>query len=943
MKNSFLDKVSQHVVENYADQTERLCIVLPNRRAGLFLRSMIGKKFSRPVWSPTILSIEDFIFKLSGKQAADSVSLLFRLYRAYKECEGEKAQTIDEFLNWGQSILSDFNEVDMHLADAGKLFTHLQNLKEMDAWNPETGRPGNFREKYLDFYFSLGKLYETFTTQLLTEGFVYYGLACRLVERDAAAKCNEQQFSKVIFAGFNAFSVSEERIAEKLVLEGIGETLWDTDAYYLRDEEQEAGKFIRNYFRREKLFKKEDFRWTENLLSSEDKNVSIIGVAKDVGQAKTAGAILHQTTDECADLTETALVLADENLLFPVLHSLPEHVKANVTMGYPLKNHPLTGLFQKVFSLHETAEKLGNKGFYYRDVLHLFNQPYFIALTVSNRRWVKERENYFRANNRVFIRYGDLEKNAGESKQLVETLFTSWNGEPHRALQSLLGLCELLKTVFAADKVKNATDAEFLFELLKIIMQLQSYLSNDDEIKELKTLALLFKRLVSSASLPFYGEPLSGLQIMGMLETRTLDFENVILLSASEGFLPASSRTHSFIPYEIKKYYGIPVTADKDSIFAYHFYRLLQRAKNIHILYNTEPGDFGGGEKSRFIRQLLHELPKKNKSVKITEQVMTLPPVGKTGDNVIIAEKTEVVMQQLHKMAEKGFSPSALNTYKNCKLQFYFQYAERLAESDEVQETMEADTFGTMIHAVLEELYKEKEGQEITVDDVSAMKQRVAGLTQKAFENVYKSEEVATGKNLVSLRIAQRYVERFLEKEIEFLEKGNVVQLLKTEDQLSGSVNVNGLSVNLRGTADRIDKLNNRIIRIIDYKTGKTAAKEITVKELAELPVSPDLNKAFQLFFYAWLFYKNDEGRVTGEEKIQAGIISFKDLNAGLKALKLDNGELKTELLDEHVFPLFEEALQQLLSDVFSNATTFTQTEDMKICANCSFIGICRR
>jgi hypothetical protein len=943
MQNSFLDKVSQHIVDNYADDTEHLCIVLPNRRAGLFLRSMIGKKLSKPVWSPTIVSIEDFIIKLSNHQLIDNVSLMFRLYNAYKECEGDKAQTLDEFLNWGQSILGDFNEVDMHLADAEKLFSHLSQLKDMEAWNPETGHAGNLREKYLEFYYSLRNLYKVFTTSLLAENAAYYGLACRMVHENPAERCKEKNFNKVIFAGFNAFSISEERIAEKLVHSGLAETLWDTDTYYLNDIDQEAGSFIRKYIGREKLFKKDHFNWVENGLSEGEKNITIIGVAKDVGQAKTAGDILQKAAKEGIDFSETALVLADENLLFPMLHSLPDEVKVNVTMGFPLKNHPLTGLFQTVFTMQETEEKLGGKGFYFRDVLHLFNQPYFIALTADNRRWVKDREDYIRVNNRVFIRFGDVAKNSGSSMLLVETLFNSWQGSPVRALHDLLRLCELLKTIFLKDKERNATDAEFLFSLQKILTQLQTWLTEDNEVKEIKTLALLFKRLVSGASLPFYGEPLTGLQVMGMLETRTLDFENVILLSASEGFLPAGSRAHSFIPYEIKREYGIPVTGDKDSIFAYHFYRLLQRAKNIHILYNTEPGDFGGGEKSRFIRQLQSELPRKNPNAKITELLMTLPPSTKVTDDSIVVEKNEQIMQRLFQMAEKGFSPSALNTYKSCKLQFYFQNVEQLRENEEVEETLEADTFGTLIHAVLEEFYKPLEGKEISKADIKAMQPRVAELTQKAFANVYKSEETVAGKNLISLKIAQRYVERFLQQELEFVGTRHTVSLIKTEQKLEGKINVNDLVVNLRGTADRIDRLDNRIIRVIDYKTGKAAAKEITVKNFDELAFSPDLNKAFQLFFYAWLYWKSEEGLGTSGGGIQAGIISFKDLSAGVKALKLDTGDLKTDLLDENSFALFEKALHILLTDVFSSQAAFTQTDDLKICGYCSFAGICRR
>lgn len=939
MRQAFLDKVAQHIVENYADKTDELCIVLPNRRAGLFLRSLIGKKASKPLWSPAIFSIEDFIFKLSDCEPADTISLLFKLYSVYRKNEGSEAQSIDEFLKWGQSVLSDFNEVDMHLAPAEKLFSRLSELKEMDAWNPETGHAGSLKNKYLKFYFSLGRLHADFTKELLNEKQIYYGLACRIVSKSVSERCKKHNFNQLIFAGFNALSISENKIIETLVREGIAETLWDADSYYFDDDLQEAGAFIRKYFEKEKILRKESLRWKENLLSTDEKYITVIGVAKDVGQAKIAGDILRKEAESATDFSNTALVLADENLLFPVLHSLPENVKANVTMGYPLRNHPLTGFFQQIFSMQETAQKLGDKGFYYRDVFQLFNHPYFIALTSENRKWAREREEYIRVSNRVFVRFGDVAQGADGSMLLVETLFNSWLNSPPRAVDDLLRLCVLLNDNFMQNTMRNATDLEFLFELQKIFLQLQNFIIGEIEVKELKTLSLLFKRLTASASLPFYGEPLSGLQIMGMLETRTLDFENVILLSASEGFLPAASHTHSFIPYEIKKQYNLPVTADKDAVFAYHFYRLLQRAKNIYLLYNTEPGELGGGEKSRFLRQLQSELPRKNPNAVVRELLMTLAPATDIKQPELTVDKTDEILARLKEMAENGISPSALNTYKRCKLQFYFQYIERLTEREEVEETIEAATFGTVIHAALEELYLPLEGREITVEDIKAMQTLAADTVKNKFTEIYKSEEIGTGKNLISLRIAQRYVARFLENEIEFLKNGNIVALVKTELELKTELNVNGRKIFLSGKADRIDLLNNRIVRVIDYKTGKVRANEIKVSDFGELSFSPDLNKGFQLLFYAWLFRQIEKPNYA----VQAGIYSFRELSAGLKTLKLDTPEMESDLLNDDAFTQFENALLVLLDDFFSTESSFTQTEDLKICETCSFSGICRR
>lgn len=955
---SFLEKTVKHLYEKYGNDISELCIVLPNRRAGLFLKTHFANTLKKTFWSPEIYATEDFVALLAELEIADSTTLLFELYETVKTINKSEVDSFDEFSKWGQILLSDLNEIDRYLVDGKQLFGNLKDIKELEAWslNSEEGLT-DFQKQYLSFWQSLGEYYFDFNKRLLDKHQAYQGLAYKIVASAVEERVNKHSWKKIIFAGFNALNKAEELIIEKLLDLGKAEIIWDTDSYYINDTRQEAGKFIRKYdnFGNFKKSPGKNCVFEENLLSTEAKNITIIGAAKNVAQAKVAGNLVAEFQKENAGLQNTALVLADENLLFPVLHSLPANIEdINVTMGYPLKNTPIAGFFDLVFNLHTNAIKL-NQGkekysFYHKDLLKLLSHPYtnILIFDKTKHNSVKKVITLIQEKNIVFAALSTLEKIISEKQtgtfEILKPILKHWK-TPVDALACMHYLIDTLKNSIVAQQSnssKNNTslELEYLFAFTKIIKRIQSLmLDYPDSIVDLKTLQNMLKQIVRVTTLPFYGEPLMGLQVMGMLETRTLDFENIILLSCNEDILPSGKTMNSFIPFELKRYFGLPTYNDKDAIFAYHFYRLIQRAKNIYLLYNTESDALGSGEKSRFLTQLIHELPKVNKHAVIVEMLVNIPVNVDNAGHVISIKKTNAIIEKLNSKAALGFSPSLLNKYRNCSLQFYFQAIAGLKETEEVEETIGADTLGNTIHEVLETLYQPFVGKKISAADIKEIKKQVETLTISVFEKEYSKSEISYGKNLLTIKVALKFLNNFLDAEIKAINKyekeGKPLIIKSLEEKLEISITVVDQKIKLHGKADRIDNVGS-LTRIIDYKTGLADSKELKFEDWSDIQNDTTLAKSFQLLMYAWMYQKMNPA-IT--DNLVSGIITFRELSAGLKTVKINN----KDLLSVPVLNNFEEQLQNILSEIFNPEVEFKQTPDTNNCEYCSFRGICNR
>jgi hypothetical protein len=947
---AFLDRFAGELTQQTEAPLDQCCVVLPNRRAGLFLKRYLAGHIHKPLMLPAIFSVEDFILHVSGLQVMDPVELLFQLYQVHCQVEGSEAQPFDDFITWGKDLIRDFNEIDQYLASPRALFTYLSEAKALSVWNPDHRELTPFQLKYIRFYQSLESYYTLLSERLLDSRRVYQGLAYRRVAETIEEVSAHLPWKKVFFAGFNALTIAEQKIISHLFTEGKAVLYWDADAYYLDDPAQEAGKFLRAY-RNSSSFG--SFRWIGENFRTGKKEIRITGIPKNVGQVKTAGTILSQWEEQMVLSEDTAVVLVDENLLLPLLNSLPASVTDfNITMGYPLKNTPVFDLVESVLVMHENAERFSGLTkktgwrYYHRDVFRVLNHPYIMGLTTHSED-VRRKTDELTRRNIVLYGAGALHREFSaidlDFAGHIGIVFTPWENGISDALDCLQRLMEALRdALLPVSQKESHIELEYVYHFTRLINRIRSVHANYPVTMQTRTLRNLIRRLAGLMTLPFYGEPLKGLQIMGMLETRNLDFRNVILLSANEDLLPAGKKSHSFIPLDVRLEFNLPTYRDHDAVFAYHFYRLLQRAERIHLLYNTEPSELGGGEHSRFINQIIHELPVYNPGIRIHSSLASLPPlVHPTGDDIII-QKSGYVLNQLIEMAETGFTPSSLNTYRNCSLQFYFQHAAKIPVPEELQETIDARTMGTVIHEVMKDLYSPCTDQAVTPEIIGRMLQRVDDLTEDCFRRTYPENDTGFGKNLLIVNISKVLIRNFLHWEKDFAadqeSQGNLLIINKLEESISARLTIrfrgDTLQVKIKGTPDRIDQLGTTY-RIIDYKTGSVRKSDLSLRSWDKLSTDPEAAKSFQVLFYGYLFYTLHPD---GDKDLEPGIISFRTPSAGMMTVSLPD---KTTLKES--MPQVREIIAGLLEDIYDLEKPFHKTEETKNCQYCPFTGICMR
>ncbi len=940
---TFLEKATKYLIHKYGDSISDLCIVMPNRRAGLFLKKYLSQQAKKTIWSPDIFSVEDFINELSGLQVTDAISLYFELYETHRNVEKERAESFDNFLSWGKTLLHDFNDIDLHLADPQKIFYFLNSSKAYAVWNLEQKPLSDYQERYLKFYNSLYNYYKDLTSKLLNKNQAYQGLAYRYVADHIEEKINSIKWKKIIFIGFNALNLAEEKIIKHFIECNKAEILWDADNYYIKNPQQEAGKFIRKYINSWHL---KEINWIENNFTG-TKKINITGVPGNTGQAKLTGHILDEIKKNSEKTERTAVVLADEKLLVPVLNSIPADIKnLNVTMGLPLKYTSAFELFDSLFRMHINSVRL-SKGdipkIYYKDILKIINHPYIaniINLSTDNR----APSDIVKNSNRVLLSDKDIQQifpSSGEYSK-YRFLFDNWNGDIYTAIQCMEKLVEMLKVFFSAPPTEHVVntdiDIEYIFNFSKIIKRIKSLSDNYKNIRQIDTLRTLFHRIAETTALPFYGEPLKGIQIMGLLETRNLDFENIIMLSVNENIIPASKTIHSFIPHDVRYEFDLPSYKEREAIYAYHFYRLLQRAENTYLIYNTENDDFGSSEQSRFIKQITNELQKYNADITINHRLMNIPVIKEEDIYTIEIPKTKDIIQKLTEKAKSGFSPSSLNTFINCSLQFYFQEIVKIKEPEEVEETVEADTMGKIMHGVLHDLYKPYINKQIKTGDINNMLSQVDKLTKENFKKYYGGGDVKYGKNLLIINIANKYIKNFLRKETDFINNKGPFRIKKLEDKFSTVINISDsikLMIVLKGVIDRIDEAGNTT-RIIDYKTGKVDKNELFVEDWNSLISEPNLAKSFQLLMYSYLYRKNNDTA----EKIESGIISLKKLSSGIFNVHIPENDTD---INKKAAEQFETIARILLEDIFNPQKPFTQADDEERCKYCDYGSICNR
>ncbi|NNL03421.1 MAG: PD-(D/E)XK nuclease family protein [Eudoraea sp.] len=915
---SFLNQIIEELWKKNTS-FDNLVFILPGKRAGTFLKNGISKIVGKTIFAPEIYSIESFIEMISGLSYATSTQQLFDLYNAYLCNSSDEKESFNSFSKWGQVLLQDFNEIDRYLVPPDRLFSYLSVIQEMNQWYLKPNKT-KLIEDYLSFWNNLEELHAVFNNGLLENGLGHQGLVYREACNNLSNYINTTKNKKHIFIGFNALNKAEVYIIKEFLKESEADIYWDIDTCFLEDKIHDAGFFIRQYIKKWNYFKIHPIKGLSANYGT-PKNIQVAGVPKKISQAKYVGDLIKKLYKKDPNqIKNTAVVLGDETLLNPILNSLPVEInKVNITMGYPLGKTSFAGMFNQLFDLYIQRD---SRGWFYKTLMSFLAHPYVQKILSSDElNVVAEIKTEINKGNWIYITPAKLKSIFPEHSDGLTLLFSEENYDTSQFLEKVIAIIELLKVKFQLDE--NHIELEYLYHFYSIFNELKLHSIQYSFLRDLKDLQSVFKDLISTEKVDFRGEPLEGLQIMGMLESRNLDFETVIVTSVNEGILPAGKTNNSFIPFDVKREFGLPAFKEKDAVYTYHFYRLLQRAKNIYLIYNTEPDVIEGGEKSRFITQLLtDENHRENIDTKIA-----VPKINAVPHTPVVIEKDDDIMNKISDVLTKGLSPSSLTNYIKNPINFYKQKILKLSEVLEVEETIASNTFGTVLHKAMEILYNPFLGCVLTEAKLKEQLPKIRAVVKSELLNIYAEEDIMRGKNLIAFNVIVAYINNFISKEIQDT-KHHSIKIIALESDLSVKIDVPGIEipVTVKGTLDRIDEKDG-ILRILDYKTGNVIKSNVEIVLWDEIIENYDRSKAFQLLCYSFIYQS-----INPIDKMNAGIISFKKLSSGpfyFSTKNSRNSSKKDLTITKETLELFQEQLVKLIQEIADPAIPFVAKEDL--------------
>ena len=806
-------------------------------------------------------------------------------------------------------MLQDFNEIDRYLIPQHQIFEYLSAIQDINHWSLDQNSTPLIKG-YLSFWKKIYTYYKTFTEHLLEKGEGYQGLIYRQAVANIENYIQSNPEKSFVFLGFNALNASESTIIQKLLEQDKAQIYWDIDQTFLETPQHDAGYFIRQHQKSWKHFKSQPFKWISNYYSK-PKNISVVGTPKNIGQVKYVGALLQQLYSE-NKLQNTALVLGNEDLLIPILNSIPSSIEdINITMGLPLKQIPFSAFIDQWFQLHKEATTL----YYYQDVIgvlsHQFVRPLFQTQDQDAAQLIITT---IKLQNLISLSKDQIIAIAPAYKDNLELLFESWSDHPNKAIEHVLTLIFKLKDHYTASKNNHLLALEYLYRFSEIFNHLQRLNIKYSHITSVKVLQSFYKELLSLETLDFKGQPLKGLQIMGMLESRVLDFETVIIVSLNEGVLPAGKTNNSFIPFDVKIENGLPTYKEKDAVYTYHFYRLLQRATNAHIIYNTEPDVLSGGERSRFITQLEFE------AHHTLDHKIIIPETPQVASQLLTVKKSPEIISKLKMVAAKGFSPSSLSQYIRNPIDFYNQKILGVRVESNLEETIAANTFGSIIHNTLDAFYTPLIGCVLTTALMTDLKSKIEPTVTHYFKELYKEGDITQGLNLISFEIAKRYVSNFLNYELACINNGDQIKIEAVELKIEAAIDIPELQtpIQLIGTIDRVDSCNG-VQRIIDYKTSQVSQSELELVNWEDLTSDyKAYSKSFQILTYAYMLNQ----QACFSTPVEAGVISFKNLKSGLlKFAKKDKPGAyakKSTLVSPETLENYEHELKSLILELFN-------------------------
>ncbi|MCM1726859.1 PD-(D/E)XK nuclease family protein [Phocaeicola vulgatus] len=957
---SFLKLVAADLYKHTEGNLAHTAVVFPNKRAGLFFNEYLAQESESPIWSPAYVSISELFRSLSPWEVGDPVKLVCELYKIFRR-ETQSTETLDDFYFWGEMLISDFDDADKNKVDTDKLFSNLQDLRNiMDDYtfiddeqeeairqffqNFSIERRTALKERFISLWDVLGNIYKGFRESLASQNIAYEGMMYRHVIEHLDV--DKLPYEKYVFVGFNVLNKVEHTLFTQLKDAGKAAFYWDYDEFYMKENRQavthEAGEFIRRNLRdfpsplSGELFK--------NL--SKPKEVHYIASSTENAQARYLPQWIRNnlTTPE----KETAVVLCNEALLQPVLHSLPAEVKhVNITMGFPLSQTPVYSFLIALLELHTHGFNFKSGRYTFQSVVTLLKHPYTRQLTGQAELLEKE----LTRNNRFYPLPGELGKD-----EFLTRLFTPLSGNLNlcirlsETLQQVAGIYQANTSGTEDTDAFNQLYRESLFKAYTTINRFRTLIEEDELTVQSETFRRLLVKVLSATNIPFHGEPAIGMQVMGVLETRNLDFRHLVLLSVNEGQLPKSGGDSSFIPYNLRKAFGMTTIEHKIAVYAYYFYRLLQRAERITLMYNTSSDGLNRGEWSRFMLQFLIEWPHP-----ITRQFLEAGQ-SPQGTSPITVEKTPDVMRWMQSLFDvranpkAKFSPSALNYYLDCPLKFYYRYVAGLSAPDEVSAEIDSATFGSIFHYAAEHIYKDltthgkvinKEALETLLRNEVKLQDYVDTAFKKLFFNVPQNEKPEyNGVQLINSAVIARYLKQLLQNDLRYAPFTFIASEMEVDEPIDIQTPKGVIKSRIGGIIDRMDSKDGTL-RIVDYKTGGDADTPPHVESLF-IPDKKRSNYVFQTFLYATIMCRKQPTM-----KIAPALLYIHRAATETYSPVIQMGEPRKPKEAVEDFSKYEkeyrERLQGLLEEIFNPEKSFTQTEIIEKCTYCDFKALCKR
>jgi len=946
----FLNHIIDSIDSNDLSKLKNTCYVFPTQRACRHFEVLLKNQFNNQVfWSPSIMSIQEFIENLNPELSiASEIQLLTELFTVYKK--EEPNILFQDFYGWGKVLLNDFDEIDRYLVNAELLYKNLQDIKDIDqAFGPDqesikailefqkvidVSGKGKLFAEFDTTWKTVGKSYFQFKNELLRKGLAYDGMLYRktaLHLKDG----NPTPFTKIIFSGFNALSLAEESIFSSLLTNGTAELFFDVDRFYFNKNNYEAAKFLKRY---KQLWQNEQAHWVDANGFEKSRNIDVIGTALGVSQTKIAANIL--TNDNNYQKGTTAVVLADELLLDPLLYALPQQEQPiNITMGYSVMAHPAGEFIKLYFEYQARLIKENKDTIIPLDALQALSQN---SLIQSENNLLTK---WLGTTKQSHIAWLWLEKFNSLSQFALKAL--SPVKTPIQTFDIALGILEVIYT-----KELTSKEEALLTKLYQELNRLKTELLLIGSGFDINFIRKIVLESLATLKVPLGKETGSGLQVMGFLETRTLDFDNLIILSVNESFLPASSSNKSFIPFGLRKAFKMPHFTEQDSIYAYHFYRLLQRAQNVTLVYNTELTVDGSGEKSRYILQLAHRINDEQLPIHLRESTISVPlsfnilhareiKIDKTGDIIKLIE-----MLLFDGSKERPISPTLVLDYIACPLKFYFNRIKKIRKGEDITNEIDAREFGNIVHHTLQNLYEPFLNKKLSKADILSLKKN--NLSNQ-IDNVFASLLNLTsfsGKNEYQRYIIENTLKRLLDKDADqapITIKGLELEL--NPNSFNYTLNINSKSIEIGGTIDRLDEIsleeNIMLTRIIDYKTGKvdmqktsSNRKPVDINTYVDnYFTKPDFKVEFQSYYYALIYQ-----RAHPNQNVTAGIYGLKTVGIGVQYVRE-----RLQPIPADVFDLFEHRLSTLFEEILNASIPFCQTKETNTCAYCDYKAICGR